>query len=129
MPRGSPRLRTPEGKLNLVALRVRQRRAELKLTQDGLCARLAAVTHGGWVADRRDVFRIEDGRRSVHDLEVVALAEALECDPCWLLTGTPAASLPPPHARLRLVEAAGDAPGSAAGTQRTGDLQGPADLP
>ena len=77
MPRGAPRLRTPEGKLNLVAARVRQRRMELKLTQDALCARLATVTDGAWIADRRDIFRIEDGRRSVHDLEIIALAEAL----------------------------------------------------
>ena len=87
MPRGSPRLRTDDGKLNRIALRVRQRRQELRLTQDALCGRLAAVTQGGWVADRRDIFRIEDGRRSVHDLEVVALAQALECSACWLLLG------------------------------------------
>jgi hypothetical protein len=87
MPRGAPRLRTPDGKLNLVSQRVRQRRTELLLTQDALCARLADVTNGGWIADRRDVFRIEDGRRSIHDLELVALAQALECDVLWLLLG------------------------------------------
>ena len=100
MPRGSPRLRTPEGKLNQIATRVRQRRSELKLTQDALCARLATATDGGWIADRRDIFRIEDGRRSIHDLEVVALALALECAACWLLLGEPApspnADAPPP---------------------------------
>jgi hypothetical protein len=31
--------------------------------------------------------RIEDGRRSVHDVEIFALAQALECKACWLLTG------------------------------------------
>ena len=90
MPRGSPRIRTPEGKLNQIAERVRQRRAELRLTQDALCARLATATDGAWIADRRDIFRIEDGRRSVHDLEVIALAQALECTACWLLSGGPA---------------------------------------
>lgn len=89
MPRGAPRLRTPDGKLNLVGIRVRQRRTELKLTQDALCARLAAASDGAWLADRRDIFRIEDGRRSVHDLEVVALVQALECDLQWLLLGEP----------------------------------------
>ena len=87
MPRGAPRLRTPDGKLNQIAMRVRERRATMQLTQDALCARLAVVTEGVWNADRRDIFRIEDGRRSVHDLEVVALAAALECSACWLLTG------------------------------------------
>jgi hypothetical protein len=87
MPRGAPRLRTPDGKLNLVAQRVRVRRAELSLTQDALCARLATATDGAWIADRRDIFRIEDGRRSVHDIELVALAQALECSTSWLLLG------------------------------------------
>jgi hypothetical protein len=89
MPRGAPRLRTPDGQLNLVSQRVRQRRTGLLLTQDTLCARLADVTKGGWIADRRDIFRIEDGRRSIHDLELVALAQALECDVLWLLLGDP----------------------------------------
>ena len=87
MPRGAPRLRASNGNLNMIADRVRQRRTELKMTQDALCARLADVTDGGWVADRRDIFRIEDGRRSVHDVEVAALAKALEVGSCWLLLG------------------------------------------
>ena len=87
MPRGAPRLRTPDGKMNQIAGRVYARRTALKLTQDALCARLALVTAGAWIADRRDIFRIEDGRRSVHDVEVVALGQALECSACWLLLG------------------------------------------
>ncbi len=39
------------------------------------------------VADRRDVFRMERGRRSVHDLELLVLASALECSTSWLLGG------------------------------------------
>lgn len=92
MPRGAPRLRNADAKLNIVGERVQQRREALKLTQDGLCARLAAVTEGAWVADRRDIFRIEDGRRSVHDTELIALAAALEMDACLLLLGDKAAS-------------------------------------
>ena len=94
MPRGAPRLRTSDGKLNQIAPRVKERRTDLKLTQDALCARLADVTNGAWVADRRDIFRIEDGRRSVHDLEILALAEALECTPTWLLVGQEPISAP-----------------------------------
>jgi transcriptional regulator with XRE-family HTH domain len=85
MARGSPRLRTPDGKLNQIASRVRERRNSLRLTQDALCARLALNTDGAWNADRMEVYRIETGTRLVSDLEVLALAEALECSPVWLL--------------------------------------------
>jgi transcriptional regulator with XRE-family HTH domain len=87
MPRGLPRLRAKDGKHNVVGERVRQRREEQKLSQDALCARLADVTGGEWIPDRRDVYRIEDGRRSVYDVEVIALAEALRCSVPWLMTG------------------------------------------
>ncbi|HLK55237.1 MAG TPA: hypothetical protein VKU00_01655 [Chthonomonadaceae bacterium] len=87
MARGAPRLRTPDGKVNQVAPRVRGRRMELKLTQDLLCARLATVTDGGWNADRMEIYRIESGDRIVSDLEILALAQALECTPLWLLLG------------------------------------------
>ena len=87
MARGSPRLRTPDGKLNQIASRVRERRATLRLTQDALCARLALNTDGAWNADRMEIYRIETGTRIVSDLEALALAEALECSPIWLLLG------------------------------------------
>lgn len=87
MPRGAPRLRTPDGKLNQIGTRVFSRRSELKLTQDAVCARLVEATDGGWNADRREIFRIEDGRRTVTDLEILALSRALNCEPGWLLTG------------------------------------------
>lgn len=87
MPRGFPRLRTSDQKKNQLGQRVRDRRAELDVTQDALCARLAQITNGGWIPDRKEIFRIEDGQRIVSDLETLALAEALECSPCWLLTG------------------------------------------
>src|SRR5579859_2402346 len=90
MPRGAARLRTLDGKLNQIGERAKSRRVALKLTQDALCARLALETEGAWNADRRDIFRIEDGRRSVHDVELIALARALEVSPCWLLTGSDA---------------------------------------
>jgi hypothetical protein len=72
--------------MNVVGERVYERRRALKLTQDGLCARLAAVTAGAWNPDRRDIFRIEDGRRSVYDTELLALGEALEVSASWLLS-------------------------------------------
>src|SRR5579859_2983895 len=88
MARGAPRLRTPDGKVNQIAVRVRQRRSLLKLTQDALCARLAVATDGGWNADRMEIYRIEAGTRIVSDLELLALAHSLECDPVWLFLGT-----------------------------------------
>lgn len=87
MPRGAPRLRTVHDRINSVGERLETRALQLKLTQDMLCARLAEVTAGGWIADRRDIYRIIHGQRIVSDLELVALAGALECDACWLLRG------------------------------------------
>lgn len=89
MPRGSPRLRDSEQKMNQLGVRVRDSRRSLKLTQDALCAILARVTDGGWIPSRRDIYRIESGSRIVSDMEILALAEALECPPLWLLTGEP----------------------------------------
>jgi len=71
--------------MNGVGERVQQRRHELQLQQDELCARLAASTSGEWNPGWQDISRIENGARIVSDLEVLALAVALECSPCWLL--------------------------------------------
>jgi hypothetical protein len=87
MPRGGLRLRDSNGKMNGVGLRIKSRRHTLALEQDELCARLARVTNGGWNPGWQDMSRIENGFRTVTDLEVIALAKALECSPCWLLIG------------------------------------------
>ena len=87
MPRGGPRLRTANGKMNEVGPRVTDRRHALHLEQDELCARIARFTNGGWNPAWQDISRVENGARTVTDLEVLALAEALECSPCWLLVG------------------------------------------
>lgn len=89
MPKGDARLRAENGQRNQVAGRVKERRRALKMTQEGLCARLAYVTGGAWVADRQEVVRIEAGGRIVSDVELVALARALDCGACWLLLGEP----------------------------------------
>lgn len=90
MPRGGPRLRTEDRKLNQVGPRVRERRLALRLEQDGVCARVALATDGEWNPAWQDLSRIENGARMVSDLEVLALARALECDACWLLSGVTA---------------------------------------
>lgn len=85
MPRGDVRLRATNGHLNQVADRVKDRRRTLDMTQEGLCARIAFVTEGKWNADRQEIVRIEAGGRIVSDVELIALANALNCRPCWLL--------------------------------------------
>lgn len=89
MPQGGPRLRAEDGKLNQVGGRVRSRRTELKMQQRSLLGRLADVTDGGWNPTPQEVLRIENGTRTVTDTEVVALAQALVCEPGWLLVGEP----------------------------------------
>jgi transcriptional regulator with XRE-family HTH domain len=87
MPRGPARLRTPDKRQNLCGVRVRARRKELRLSQTMLCERLTRITDGHWNPSVYDLCRIEGGRRIVADVELPALAEALECSPCWLLIG------------------------------------------
>jgi transcriptional regulator with XRE-family HTH domain len=85
MPRGTPRLRTAEGKKNQIGNRVKARREILKLTQDNLSGRIADITEGVRVPDLHEVYRIEAGRRTVTTLELMVLAEVLQCDPCLLI--------------------------------------------
>ncbi len=89
MPRGGPRLRTRDKKLNQVGPRVQERRQVLRLEQDEVCARIALKTEGEWNPGWQDLSRIENGARMVSDLEILALAHALECDACWLLMDDP----------------------------------------
>ena len=87
MPRGGPRLRSDDGKMNGLGARVSERRHALGIEQDDLCARIAQLTDGKWNPAWQDISRIENGARTVTDLEVIILAHALEYSPCLLLTG------------------------------------------
>ena len=89
MPHGAPRLRTPDDRQNLCGPHVKARRKELKLTQDGLCAKLALLTSGRWNPTIFDIYRIETGRRIVSDLELLALSLALECSLYQLVGASP----------------------------------------
>lgn len=73
--------------MNRVGSRVQARRQQLRLEQDELCARVASETDGMWNPAWQDLSRIENGARTVTDNEVIALAAALGCSPCWLLLG------------------------------------------
>jgi transcriptional regulator with XRE-family HTH domain len=90
VPRGLKRV-TVGGRRNQIGERMRERRKELRLTLRGLGGRVAVVTDGlfdeAWVPDDQELARIEQGRRICSDLELVALARALECTASWLLEG------------------------------------------
>jgi len=73
--------------MNIVGQRARDRRKVQKLKQDELCGRLAEITLGKWAPSRLDIYRIEHGDRLVSDLELIALAAALDCTTAWLLHG------------------------------------------
>lgn len=70
-----------EGRRNVSGERVRQKRAERKITQ----AELAARVQCEGVALEQDAFsRIESGQRMVQDYELRALAEVLGASMDWL---------------------------------------------
>ena len=87
MPRGV-RLKV-QGKRNQIGPRVKQLREERDLTQDMLSARLAHQTRdwadAPWVPTKLEIHRIEVGVRAVLDLELIALARALDVKPSDLL--------------------------------------------
>ena len=69
---------------NIVGIRVKRARRMAKplITQENLVARLETMRVK---TDRTIVSKIENGKRPVHDYEVVALAKALKVSVCWLL--------------------------------------------
>ncbi len=87
MPRGPGRLRTKNGSKNSVGKRVKSQRLKLGITQPVLCGRVANITDGEWNPTPQEIMRIENGKRLVTDLEIIALSNALKCEACWLLTG------------------------------------------
>ena len=84
MPRAA-RLKTEDGKMNLIGPRVRQRRVELELSRDTVCARIQISTGNRWEIDHRDLWKIEAQRRACTDVEMVEIAKALEVEAGWLM--------------------------------------------
>jgi DNA-binding XRE family transcriptional regulator len=70
------RNRAKDGRRNIVGERIRKirRNAKPKITQEDLAGRVAVYGVG---LDRTAIFRIETGRRSVSDLELLAIAKSL----------------------------------------------------
>jgi len=79
---------------NVVGPRVRQARklATPRVSQVDLAARLQLM---GLKIDQPAVSKIEQGRRPVLDLEVVALAKALKVSAAWLLGEVDIPTKPP----------------------------------
>ena len=82
------RARTEDGGMNVIGPRAKQRREDLGITLDMTCARIAQATRGRWIPEARDLHKVETQLRIASDIEVLALAEALQCSVSWLLTGT-----------------------------------------
>ena len=70
-----------EGRRNVSGERVRQKRAERKITQAELAAR---VQREGVALEQDAISRIELGQRMVQDYELRALAEVLGASMDWL---------------------------------------------
>jgi transcriptional regulator with XRE-family HTH domain len=85
MPRGGPRLRNADRRMNVAGIRVKECRLKQGWSQDVLCARIALATEGEWNPEWRDIVRLETGIRTITDLELLALAQALGCKTTWLL--------------------------------------------
>ena len=79
---------------NVVGLRVRQarRKATPRVSQVDLAARLQLQ---GLKIDQSGVSKIEQGRRPVLDIEVVALAKVLKVSAAWLLGEVDTPTKPP----------------------------------
>lgn len=70
-----------EGRRNVSGERVRQKRAERKITQAELAARVQCE---GVALEQDAISRIKSGQRMVQDYELRALAEVLGASMDWL---------------------------------------------
>ncbi len=84
MPKGE-RLRTVNGRANVIGERLRQRRMDLKITQVEMVLRIETATEGLWSPALQDYKRLEGGRRTCLDIETVCLSKILNCSAGWLL--------------------------------------------
>ena len=91
--RGDRRLRVPNvrgdghGALNQIGERLENQLRAKKLRHAELIARIEDVTGGRWRPTRQDVYKISNGTRSISEVELLALSEAIGCDPVWLFVG------------------------------------------
>ena len=97
MPLSDKRLRSAAGTKNEVGPRVKAQRKVENLDTDNLAARIRLQTEGAWDVGSQEIYKIEAGRRAVTDVELIALARALNCRPCYLLTGETQVDFPTPE--------------------------------
>ena len=76
------KLHKHNGLCNVSGARIRQRREELKLSQEQLSARLQLL---GLELNQKVISRVETGLRVVPDFELEYYARALDADVLWLL--------------------------------------------
>jgi hypothetical protein len=93
MPKGE-RIKTEDGRANIVGERLRERRRTLKLTHAEMIQGIANVSGGQWEPKLIDYKRLEAGRRTCIDVEAVCLAKLLNCAAGWLLGDAGALSPP-----------------------------------
>ncbi len=70
------------GRCNLAGARIRERRAELALSQEQLAAKLQLL---GLELNQKVISRVETGLRVLPDYELPFFAQALDCSVSWLL--------------------------------------------
>ena len=78
------RLRTKDGKKNLVGARVRALREDAHLSQEGLMAQLQLL---GMDSERGVIKRIENGNRTVSDMELQLIAQFFLVSYDYLIDG------------------------------------------
>lgn len=78
------RLRTKDGKKNLVGARVRALREDAHLSQEGLMAQLQLL---GMDSERGVIKRIENGNRTVSDMELQLIAQFFHVSYDYLIDG------------------------------------------
>ena len=66
---------------NIVGLRVRKARKEVRVTQMELAAQLQLL---GIIIDRSGIAKLESGRRPASDIEIAAIAKILKVPISWL---------------------------------------------
>lgn len=63
--------------LNITGKNIKEIRKRNKITQEDLCARMQVL---GFQISRSDISKLENGKRTISDIEIVGLAKALKVD-------------------------------------------------
>ena len=72
-----PSYRKYKGKANVIGEVIKEKREKLGLTKADVCRKMELF---GVSIDRTELYRIEEGQRSVKDFEIIVLFEVLQID-------------------------------------------------